>query len=181
MSTPLLDQAVPLLATVRAEIVRLSALEAALTAFLPSATAAATDDGHIHAAMSVSPVIVPATDEPFLEAQRVEVQPPAQVVTPGTTERLGERASAGPYSAKERREMVLGLLRQRGSLRVRELAALMEEAQNRVQDALDRLSREGHVTRVGPGEYAAVVVQWNGAMKQPLVDRETSAFAQRPE
>jgi hypothetical protein len=37
------------------------------------------------------------------------------------------------------------------------------------------------VVRVEPGVYAAVVVQWNGAMKRPLVDRETGAFSQRPE
>lgn len=173
MSTPLVEQALPLLATVRAEITRLTALEAALAAVVPQETPAPP----------LCPVVVdvPATDAALLESRQVDVQPPMQVVTAATTERVIERATAGVYSAEERREMALAILRERGPLRVAALAALMLEAQNRVQAALDTLLRDGKVTRMAPGEYAAVVVQWNGAMKQPLVDRETSAFSQRPE
>lgn len=175
MSTALLDQAVPLLATVRAEIARLTALELALTAVVPAAPRDPPP-----APVVATPVAVPATDAAVLESRRMDVLPPVSVVTPETNAAIA-RATSGVYSAEERREMVLSLLRQRGSLRVKEIATLMLEAQNRVQEALDRLTKDGQVVRVGPGQYTAVVVQWNGAMKQPLVDRETSAFAQRPE
>lgn len=167
------DQAASMLTHVRAELARLQALESALTTVVTAIDPARSS---LVPPAEVPPDPSPTPDVPVaLPVPDVAPAPPPAELPPAV---LPSRAHPGLWTADERRDAVLVLLRRTGPMRVRDVARQMDEAHTRVQAALDHLLTTGEVARVDHGTYAAVEVQWSGASRRTLIDREAPVFAQ---
>lgn len=168
------DQAASMLTHVRAELERLQALESALTTVVDAIDPARPSS-------VVTPAEAPPEPSPKPDVPAVPPAPDLAPETPPTElppAVLPRRAHPGLWTADERRDAVLVLLRRRGPMRVMDVAREMDEAQTRVQAALDQLLTTGEVARVDHGTYAAVEVQWSWASRRSLVDHEAPTFAQ---